>query len=102
MLVPLLTLGKFCPALRFYSPYLPTHWKFARRSPMKKLVWLLSLTLITTLGIACALTPSNWAQPKATSPNISTWNLNQLLRDSWGFYKGRFLVDGAHVVSNTY
>lgn len=28
--------------------------------------------------------------------------LPALLRDSWRFYKGRFLVDGAHVVSNTY
>jgi endo-1,4-beta-D-glucanase Y len=25
-----------------------------------------------------------------------------LLRESWAFYKGRFLVDGAHVVSSTY
>lgn len=28
--------------------------------------------------------------------------LPALLEESWAFYKGRFLVDGAHVVSNTY
>lgn len=32
----------------------------------------------------------------------SEWQLKPLLQESWQFYKGRFLVDGAHVVSNTY
>lgn len=72
---------------------------------MKKLIWLISLSLIATLGTACALTPRNWEPSTSLQTANKTavnWNLNQLLRDSWGFYKGRFLVDGEHVVSNTY
>jgi endo-1,4-beta-D-glucanase Y len=72
---------------------------------MKKIYWLLSLILIITLGTACALTPKHStpaANPHSPISSTSSWNLNQLLQESWGFYKGRFLVDGAHVVSNSY
>jgi len=69
---------------------------------MKKVYWILSFLLIATLGTACALTPTHTPQPTAQSEFAAPWNLRQLLQDSWGFYKGRFLVDGAHVVSNTY
>lgn len=34
--------------------------------------------------------------------SIAEWQLKPLLKESWEFYKRRFLVDGAHVVSNTY
>lgn len=34
--------------------------------------------------------------------STASWQLKPLLQESWVFYKGRFLVDGAHVVSNTY
>jgi endo-1,4-beta-D-glucanase Y len=43
---------------------------------------------------------ANAVQPKPTP--VSRWDLPQLLQHSWQFYKGRFLVDGAHVVSNSY
>lgn len=34
--------------------------------------------------------------------NDSQWRVQPLLKESWTFFKGRFLVDGNHVVSNTY
>ncbi len=46
---------------------------------------------------------SEAATPTPKRPPIHTaWAPQQILQDSWRFYKGRFLVDGAHVVSNTY
>lgn len=52
------------------------------------------------------LSLSVWAAPpvsaSAQKPSPTPRVLNDLLRESWRFYKGRFLVDGSHVVSNTY
>lgn len=40
------------------------------------------------------------AAPKSSEPIADSYQT--ILQDSWTFYKGRFLKDGSHVVSNTY
>ncbi|WP_373531920.1 glycosyl hydrolase family 8 [Vampirovibrio sp.] len=49
-------------------------------------------------GMQGAAPPAAASKPEAGP----AWHLSSLLQQSWQFYKGRFLVDGAHVVSNTY
>ncbi len=71
---------------------------------MKKQAWLLALLIIATLGTATALAPKSTVKPPTPPPQTTQvhWDLPQLLQESWGYYKGRFLVDGAHVVSSNY
>jgi len=76
-------------------------------SNLKKL-WMLALILFAILGMASIVAPicpalSQQSKPQTqSSAQAASWNLPKLLRESWSFYKGRFLVDGAHVVSNNY
>jgi endo-1,4-beta-D-glucanase Y len=70
---------------------------------MKKNVWILLAITLATLGTAGALAPKLNPHPTgSTTPKNAAWNLPVILRDSWDFYKARFLVDGAHVVSSNY
>jgi endo-1,4-beta-D-glucanase Y len=70
--------------------------------------WLQYFTLLIITVILPVFYPaegmdgglSNAVKPKSTP--ASRWDLPQLLQESWQFYKGRFLVDGSHVVSNAY
>jgi endo-1,4-beta-D-glucanase Y len=72
-------------------------------SKMNRCRFLLLLALILLGGIFAF----NFKFPSrpaayAVSGKPTPWNLHALLQESWDFYKGRFLVDGQHVVSNTY
>jgi endo-1,4-beta-D-glucanase Y len=61
---------------------------------------ILTIALVFSLFWAFLLF---WSmQGEAEHAPQPAWNLQATLRESWTFYKGRFLVDGAHVVSNTY
>lgn len=73
----------------------------------KKLVLLSLLTSLVLGGYLVvnardtAVAPSEYESGQAVGVD-SPAALDRLLHESWTFYKGRFLVDGAHVVSNTY
>lgn len=73
------------------------------RSPW--LQCLLILIATATLAVFYPAEGMDVSLSKAVQPKplpVSRWDLPQLLQHSWQFYKGRFLVDGAHVVSNSY
>lgn len=74
------------------------------RFPLVQCLLLLVTGLIVTLVYPAA--QSMGQNPPHITPRkpqaAPQWNLSRLLSESWQFYKGRFLVDGAHVVSNTY
>lgn len=72
-------------------------------SLMKKTVLFSILAAgLLTAGLLAALAQQNpFSFAPRPQPDFKT-RLPSLLQESWQFYKGRFLVDGAHVVSNTY
>lgn len=67
--------------------------------------FLLLLLLLSLLALFYPAKGMDRQHPPATTPQTAATadgQLQKLLEDSWRFYKGRFLVDGSHVVSNTY
>jgi endo-1,4-beta-D-glucanase Y len=77
------------------------------KTPFKLTTPVLQAVLLATAAITLTVFYPAQSQSPAPStprpPAVHTqWPLRQLLKKSWQFYKDRFLVDGAHVVSNTY
>jgi endoglucanase len=76
---------------------------------IKVLVWILfgmALAGCLAWGVSggrqkstIAINPGTGMRAEAAS---SRETIRKVLSESWAFYKARFLVDGAHVVSNTY
>ncbi len=73
----------------------------------KRLIYFLFCLLIAIPASLSCFQGGNWLEKgalasQAAAPEQGGWNLNAPLKEGWEFYKGRFLVDGSHVVSNTY
>lgn len=70
----------------------------------KRLIYFLFCLLVAAMAFLPWLQGASFLQKAAvaSSPAQGEWNVEALLKESWEFYKGRFLVDGSHVVSNNY